>query len=142
VYENTYWGAEASNVAADPNPRLQAYIAAARRGAKVRVLLDAYFDNQDLTSPRSNLRTVEYLTAVAQVEGLDLQARRGNPTGQGIHNKMVLAQIGGSGWAVVGSLNGGEVSAKLNREMALLVGSDEAYAYLADVFWYDWEVTP
>jgi len=53
-----------------------------------------------------------------------------------------LAQIGGRGWAVVGSLNGGEVSAKLNREMALLVGSDEAYAYLADVFWYDWGVTP
>ena len=55
---------------------------------------------------------------------------------------MVLARIGGRGWAVVGSLNGGEVSAKLNREMALLVGSDEAYDYLADVFWYDWNVTP
>jgi hypothetical protein len=40
------------------------------------VLLDAYFDNQNLTSPRSNLRTVEYLTAVAQAEGLDLQAPR------------------------------------------------------------------
>ena len=142
LYENLYWGAEASNLAADPNPRLLAYIAAARRGAKVRVLLDAYFDNQDLKIPRSNLRTVEYLTAVAQAEGLDLQARRGNPTGQGIHNKMVLAQIGGQGWAVVGSLNGGEVSAKLNREMALLVGSDEVYTYLADVFWYDWDVTP
>jgi len=142
VCENLYWGAEASNLVADPNPRLLAYIAAARRGAKVRVLLDAYFDNQDLNSPRSNLRTVEYLTAVAQAEGLDLQARRGNPTGQGIHNKMVLAQIAGRGWAIVGSLNGGEVSAKLNREMALLVGSDEVYAYLADVFRYDWEVTP
>ena len=106
------------------------------------MLLDAYFDNQDLDSPRSNLRTVEYLTAVAQAEGLDLQARRRNPTGQGIHNKMVLAQIGGKGWTIVGSLNGGEVSAKLNREMAPLVGSDEVYAYLADVFWCDWEVTP
>ena len=95
---------------------MEAYIAAARRGAKVRVLLDAYFDNQELDSPRSNLRTVEYLSYVAQSEGLDLQARRGNPTGQGIHNKMVLAQIGGKGWAIVGSLNGGEVSAKLNRE--------------------------
>ncbi len=42
----------------------------------------------------------------------------------------------------IGGLNGGEVSAKLNRELALLVGSDEAYAYLADVFWYDWDVTP
>jgi hypothetical protein len=42
---------------------LKAYIAAARCGAKVRVLLDVYFDNQDLTSPRSNLRSVAYLTA-------------------------------------------------------------------------------
>lgn len=140
LYQHTYWGAEDSNVAADPNPRLEAYIAAARRGATVRVLLDAYFD--ELTSPRSNLRTVEYLKAVAAAEGLDLQARRRNPTGQGIHNKMVLAQIGGQGWVVVGSLNGGEVSAKLNREMVLKVASDEAYRYLADVFWYDWNVEP
>jgi phosphatidylserine/phosphatidylglycerophosphate/cardiolipin synthase-like enzyme len=142
LYENLYWGAESSNITADPNPRLLAYIAAARRGAKVRVLLDAYFDNQDLTSPRSNLRTVEYLTSVAQAEGLDLQARRGNPTGLGIHNKMVLVQIGGKGWTIAGSLNGGEVSAKLNREMALLVESDEVYAYLADMFACDWDVTP
>lgn len=134
MYENLYWGAVNSNILADPNSRLRAYIAAARRGARVRVLLDAYFDNQDLDSPRSNLRTVEYLTAIAQAQGLDLQARRRNPTGQGIHNKMVLAQIGGQGWAIVGSLNGGEVSAKLNREMALLAGSDEVYGYLANVF--------
>jgi len=71
-----------------------------------------------------------------------MQAQRRNPTGQGIHNKLVLAQIGGKGWAVLGSLNGDEVSAKLNREMALLVGSDEVYAYLADVFRYDWDVRP
>jgi hypothetical protein len=61
VYEQTYWGAETSHVTADPNPRLQAYIDAARPGAAVRVLLDAFFDNQDLDSSRSNLRTVEYL---------------------------------------------------------------------------------
>jgi cardiolipin synthase A/B len=108
----------------------------------VRVLLDAFFDKQDLNSPRSNLRTVEYLTAVAPAEDLDLQARRRNPTCQGIHNKMALAQIGGKGWTIVGSLNGGEVSAKLNREMALLAGSDEVYAYLADMFSYDWDVMP
>ncbi len=140
LYEQTWWGAESSNVTDDPNPRLEAVIAAARRGATVRVLLDSFFD--DLASPRSNLRTVEYLSYVAQAEGLDLQARRGNPTGQGIHNKLVLAQIGGQGWVVAGSLNGGEVSAKLNREVALLVGSDEVYEYLARVFWYDWGVTP
>jgi hypothetical protein len=46
------------------------------------------------------------------------------------------------GWTVVGSLNGGEVSAKLSREMALLVGSDEVYNYLEDVYRFDWNVTP
>jgi len=142
LYEQTYWGATASNVIADPNPRLEAYIAAARRGATVRVLLDAYFDNQNLNSPRCNLRTVEYLKAAAQAEGLDLDARRRNPTGGGIHNKMVLAEINGQGWVVVGSLNGGEVSAKLNREMVLKVASNAAYNYLSDMFWYDWNVEP
>jgi cardiolipin synthase A/B len=141
LYEYTYWGAESSNITTDPNPRLQAYIASARRGATMRVLLDAFFDNQDLTSRRSSLRTVENLTAVAQAEGLDLQARRRNPTGPGIHNKMVLAQINGQGWDIVGSLNEGEASAQLNREMALMVGSNEVYDYLVDVFWYDWDVT-
>jgi hypothetical protein len=82
VFENVSWDAESSNIAADPNPKQLAYIAAARLSAKVRVLLDAYFDNQDLTSPRSNLPTVEYLTAVAQPERLDLQAPRCRPTGQ------------------------------------------------------------
>jgi phosphatidylserine/phosphatidylglycerophosphate/cardiolipin synthase-like enzyme len=142
LYEQLFWGAEDSNVVDDPNPRLEAYLAAARRGATVRVLLDAYFDNQDLNSPRSNLRTVEYLNALAATEGLDLEARRRNPTGLGIHNKMALAQVGGQGWVIIGSLNGGEVSAKLNRELALKVASDAAYDYLADLFWYDWGVTP
>jgi hypothetical protein len=91
-----------------------------------------------LNSPRSNLRTVEYLANVAQTEGLDLQAARRNPSGGGLHNKMILARIAGQGWIVVGSLNGGEGSAKLNREMSVIVASSAAFAYLADVFWYDW----
>jgi hypothetical protein len=33
VSEHTYWGATSSNMTADPNPQLQAYIDAARRGA-------------------------------------------------------------------------------------------------------------
>ena len=75
LYEQMFWGPDSSNVNADPNPRVQAYLDAARRGVCVRVLLDSFFD--DLESPRSNLRTVEYLNATACAEGLDLQARRG-----------------------------------------------------------------
>ncbi|MCX6029039.1 MAG: hypothetical protein NT169_07020 [Chloroflexi bacterium] len=29
-----------------------------------------------------------------------------------------------------------------SMEIVLLVGSDEVYSYLADVFWYDWGVEP
>lgn len=142
LYEQPYWGPDSSNPTQDPNPRLQACIDAARRGARVRVLLDAFFDNEDLDNPRSNLRTVEYLKALAQAEGLDLDARRRNPTGLGLHNKMVLARVDGQGWALAGSLNGGEPSAKLNREVSLLVRSDAAYDYLAALFWADWDVEP
>ena len=135
--EPPYWGPADGSVESDPNPRVQAYLAAARRGARVRILLDSFFD--DLASSRSNLRTEEYLAAVSRAEGLDLQVRRGNPTGLGLHNKMVLAEIGGEGWSMVGSLNGGEASAKVNREVSLVVQSDEVHRYLAGMFWGDWE---
>ena len=74
MYENLFFGGANSSVDTDPNPRLQAYIAATAQGAEVHVLLDAFFDDQDLNSPRSNLRTAEYLTAIRAAEGLDLQA--------------------------------------------------------------------
>jgi hypothetical protein len=48
-------------------------IDAARRGARVRVLLDSFFDVPG--DPRHNSATVEYLAAVAAAEGLDIQAR-------------------------------------------------------------------
>ena len=66
LYKNLFWGAENSHVQDEPKPHLQAHIAAAHRDARVSVLLDAYFDNQDLNNPRSDLRTVEYLTSMAQ----------------------------------------------------------------------------
>ncbi|MGD8904005.1 MAG: lamin tail domain-containing protein, partial [Anaerolineae bacterium] len=37
LYEYTFWGPTTSNPAGDPNPRLEAYIDAARRGAGVRI---------------------------------------------------------------------------------------------------------
>ncbi|MCS7222754.1 MAG: phospholipase D-like domain-containing protein [Anaerolineae bacterium] len=137
LYEHPHWGPINSTPADDPNPRLEAYLAAARRGARVRVLLDRYLD--DPRSRRSNEATIAYLNEIARQEGLDLEARRGNPTYLGLHNKMVLVEADGRGWAHVGSLNGSEVSAKVNRELALQVQSDEVYRYLAEMFWRDWE---
>jgi phosphatidylserine/phosphatidylglycerophosphate/cardiolipin synthase-like enzyme len=136
LYEHRHWGPTTSNPLADPNPRLEALIDAARRGARVRILLDSFFDEP--AGLRSNAATVAYVQAVAAAEGLDLAARLGNPTRGGIHAKLLLARVGGEHWAAVGSLNGGEVSHKLNREVVLLVEQAAIYHYLRQVFDHDW----
>ncbi len=134
--ERPYWGSSTSDPIADPNPRLEAYIAAARRGATVRILLDEFFDASSAAT--SNKATCDYVLGIARQERLRLFCARANPTGLGIHNKMVLAQINGRGYLHVGSINGTEQASKGNRELALQVQSDEAYALLATVFNYDW----
>jgi hypothetical protein len=136
LQERAHWGVGGSDPLNDPNLRLEAYLAAARRGARVRLLLDSYFpaDNEQLGNPS----TCDYVNEIAHTEGLDLECRLGNPTGLGIHNKMILVEIEGKGWVHTGSLNGTELSAKGNREVALQVQSDAAYALLAELFWRDW----
>ncbi len=132
LYERVHWGGAADTLETAPNPRLLAYIEAARRGATVRIMLDSFFD------PGSNAQTAAYLNLLAQAEQLDLIARLANPAGSGLHNKMVLVQAGGAGWVHVGSLNGSEASAKINRELAVQVQSNTVYDYLAAAFWQDW----
>lgn len=150
--EPLWWGARlaaAGPPEADPafNPRVAGYLAAARRGARLRLLLDAYFD--DPLAPNSNRATVAFLRARARAEGLDLEARLGNPSGLGLHNKMILLGRGcqgpdraaappGGSWVHLGSLNGSETASKANREAALTVASEEALAYLRQVFEADW----
>lgn len=139
MYENKFFGETSSNPISDPNPRLESAIGAARRGARVRLLLDGYFDDEDAL--RSNQATVTYVRSIAAAEGIDLDARLGNPTGGGIHAKLVLARIGGQWWSAVGSLNGGETSHKLNREVVLMVENAEIYARLYSVFEHDWRIS-
>ncbi len=136
LYEHPFWGPTTSSAAADPNPRLEAYLAAARRGALVRILLDSAYDIP--SEARSNTATCAYVNAIASAENLDLACRLGNPAGTGIHNKLVLVTSGGEAWAHTGSLNGSENSSKQNRELAVQVQSAAVYAALADVFWWDW----
>ncbi len=136
LYEHRHWGPVLSDPVADPNPRIRALLAAARRGAQVRILLDRFFD--DPAHPRGNRATADYLNGRAQAEGVDLEVRLANPTGLGLHAKMALLALGQERWVAVGSLNGGEVSHKLNREVVLVVESPAAYAYLESMFDQDW----
>ena len=133
LYERHHWGPSSGTPQTDPNPRLEAYLDAARRGAAVRLLLDSYLDRDG-----QNADTVDYVQAVARAERLDLRARLANPTHLGLHNKMLLAHVDGRGYVHAGSINGSEASSKFNRELALQVQSDEAYHYLQTLFEADW----
>ena len=139
LHEPVHWGSGDGAPETDPNLRLEAYIDAARRGAMVRILLNGFTFGE---YQNENVQTIAYVRSVARAEGLDLQARLGNPTHFGLHNKMVLARIGGRGYVHAGSVNGSEVSSKVNRELALQVQSDAAFEYLREVFQYDWLHSP
>lgn len=137
LYERKYWSARTSNPVDDPNPRLEAYLAAARRGARVRILLDQFYDS--FSDPRSNLETCRYVNQLRAY--YDIECRLGNPTGLGIHLKMVLVKAEGSGFVHLGSINGSETSSKLNRELAVQLESLDAFGFWESVFAYDWSVS-
>ena len=137
--ERPHWGDATSNPIDDPNLRVEAYLAAARRGANLWIMLDSYFSNDyDPLDPSNNQQTCNYVLAVARSEGLRIRCTLANPTDQGIHNKMVIAEINGDGFVHFGSINGSEQSSKGNRELAITIKSNEAYALLADMFTRDW----
>lgn len=137
LYEYPFWGSGISNPRDDPNVRLEAYLAAAKRGARVRLLLDSFYDT--FSDARSNYSTCAYVNQYQN--RYDIQCRLGNPAGKGIHMKLVLLQKGATGFVHLGSINGSETSNKLNRELATQAESLAAYNYWAGVFNYDWSTT-
>ena len=140
LYEHADWG---DNPTDDPNLRIEAYIAAARRGAAVRILLNGGDFGIKYFSLTNNVEAAAYVNSIAEAEGLDLSAHLGDPTQYGIHNKMVLVNLGAEGKYVhAGSINGSETSNKVNREMALQVRSNDLFDYLYAAFDYDWNHEP
>ncbi|MBN2797785.1 MAG: hypothetical protein JXX28_01440 [Deltaproteobacteria bacterium] len=140
-------------VSTTPDLLLAAIVEAARRGVRVRVLLDCSDFSCRCGTGRtqakedSNVNTVAWLREVAAEEGLDLEARLLDIKGEGerddfesaglskIHNKgMVVDQE----TVLFSSINGSENSFKGNREIGLLVSSAEVARYYQRLFWYDW----
>ena len=134
--EPMHWGDPESNPGADPNLRLEAYLAAAGRGARVWLLLDGSMSDPGRWS--QNVATCRYVHQRARDERLPIRCALANPTGLGIGNQMVLALIEGRGYVHVGSIAGSEVANKESRGLALQVQSDEVYGYLAAVYERDW----
>ncbi len=137
-YERPWWGQGGRR---ESNPRLTAYLAAARRGARVRILLSGTGDPGRDTK---NHLTMQEFNALAEEEGLDLRIALGHlpdsrpGRARPIHNKMLLVRAGEAHWSHVGSANGSETAHRYNRELGLSIDSEALYAYLAEVFVADW----
>jgi phosphatidylserine/phosphatidylglycerophosphate/cardiolipin synthase-like enzyme len=119
-YEDLYWGPSGSQYI---NPRLQAMISAAQRGAQVYLLLDS------VNSASTNTPTKAYMEA----QSSNIHVLLGNPTsGTGsfpIHNKMILARIGGKGYVNIASINGSENASRANRELGIIIQSNAGFEY-------------
>lgn len=138
LYIHKHWGSPAAGdtVATHPNIYLEEVINTARRGVKVRVLLDSAF--LDASDPRDNQYTVQYLNDIAAAERLDLQAKLVDTAGtrfEKIHNKGMIAD---GRQVLVSSINWSKNSPENNREAGVIVDNTEVAAYYESLFWYDW----
>jgi phosphatidylserine/phosphatidylglycerophosphate/cardiolipin synthase-like enzyme len=138
LYAHKYWGTAANgcNETTCPDLFLAEVIAAARRGVKVRVVLDSAF--LDTSDPKDNTYTVQYLNQIAANEGLDMEARLidlGVTKLTKVHNKGII--VDGTK-TLVSSINWSENSPSDNREMGLIIENADAADFYTDIFYYDW----
>lgn len=132
------WGRKRDTVDKTPDLPLEAVIAAARRGVRVRVLLDGTWYNIQGDDDRDNDDTARALNELARREGLDLSAKVINLETthlEKIHAKGVIAD---RQEVFVGSINWSENSFKGNREVGVIVGHPKVAGYYAALFERDW----
>jgi len=113
-------------------PPVRATVAAARRGVRVRILLSgAWYAREE------NRAAVRRLNALADREGLDLQARVAEPRSRygKIHAKGVVID---ERRVILGSVNWNNNSLRENREVALVLVGSEVGGYYARLFRADW----
>jgi hypothetical protein len=126
---------------ATPNLPLQAVVDAARRGVRVRVLLDGTWYNTEAEDPRDNDDTVRALRELAAREKLDLQAKVLNLFASDLEKVHAKGVIADRARVFVGSINWTENSFKGNREVGVVVGHKEIASYYADLFVRDWGIS-
>ena len=134
-----YWGQKKQRSFLDTqNLPLQAVIKAARKGCRVRVLIDSTWYNIDTRDERKNDKTVAMLNQIAQRERLDLRARLINLHAAGvakIHAKGVMVD---RKEVYIGSINWTENSFKGNREVGVIIRHPQVAGYYVDLFLRDW----
>lgn len=132
-----FWGpVSAGSPETTPNLFLAEVLAAARRGVRVRLLLDAAFVRAGAT--RDNGVTQRWLQDLIARESLPLEVRLLDyqRTHMGIHNKGVIVD---ERWSLVSSINWSQNSPLSNRELGLILASPEVAQYYGRVFDSDWQ---
>jgi phosphatidylserine/phosphatidylglycerophosphate/cardiolipin synthase-like enzyme len=115
------------------NRLLEAVLAAAARGVRVRIHLGGSWYVED-----DNAALIEWLNRRSAAEGWDLEARVDDAEGERyekIHTKGVVIDD----TAVLGSLNWDRSAQSNNREVLVALEGSAAAAYYAGVFEDDWE---
>lgn len=132
------------NGSLEQNPIISEAISAAKRGVKVRILLndDSVFGedpgSDSSNSKTANQDTVDFLSKIAHGTGVDLQARIVNVSAVEItyiHNKGMIAD---EKRVFVSSINGTRNAVMENRETAVDLESTDAARYFEDAFDFDW----
>ncbi|MGE3260144.1 MAG: phosphatidylserine/phosphatidylglycerophosphate/cardiolipin synthase family protein [Bacteriovoracia bacterium] len=126
------WGDRSSSL-------FDAVVAAAKRGVKVRVLLndESVFNHSKEPTKSKNQPTVDALNALGG-QGYRVEARIANLKAMGvdyIHNKGLL--VDGTK-TLVSSINWDENSVLSNRETAVLITGDSVCQYFSALFQRDW----
>lgn len=119
-----------------PNLFLTEMLAAARRGVRVRLLLDgSHISPKD---QKDNADTQQFLANIAGRENLPLVVRvlDYKSTHMSIHNKGIIAD---GQQVLVSSINWTENSPLNNRELGLILQNSEIVRYFADLFERDWQ---
>ena len=122
------------------NPFLDEAIRAARRGVRVRVLLDSYYYNTE--GPADKDEMVSFIKNLAAEENLPLEARLADLEANNIekiHNKGVIVD-GRS--VLVSSINWNDNSPRFNRETGVIIDHDGVGEYFSRVFEDDWAASP
>ena len=119
------------------SPLLDSVLAAAKRGVKIRVLLndDAVFEHASHPTPSKNLATIDVLTQAG------ISARTANLKAMGvdyIHNKGVLVD---GNKTLISSINWTENAVTHNRETAVVITSADIFNHYETLFNSDWQVS-
>jgi hypothetical protein len=128
---------------APQSPLLDAVIAAARRGVRVRVLLndERVFQHPGHPSKSKNQPTVDMLNQLGESEGLQVSAQIADIKRMGvtyIHNKGLLAD---GNKTLISSINWDSNAVINNREAAVLITSEAVNAHYAKLFDSDWKLS-